>query len=38
MSLVIDDGIPDDCAWVPGATDQSAQLGAMFGTISLEAD
>ncbi|NOY67095.1 MAG: NADH-quinone oxidoreductase subunit G [Gammaproteobacteria bacterium] len=38
MTLIIDDGIPDDCVWVPMATPESAKLGSVFATIELEAD
>jgi len=38
MSLKIDEGIPDDCVWMPLATSDSAKLGSLFATIELEAD
>ncbi|HED15918.1 MAG TPA: NADH-quinone oxidoreductase subunit G [Gammaproteobacteria bacterium] len=38
MELIIDDGVPDQCVWVPGGTEHSAQLGGLFGDIELEAD
>jgi len=38
MELIVDDGIPDQCVWIPGGTENSAQLGSLFGDIELEAD
>ncbi len=38
MELIIDDGVPDQCVWVPSGTEHSAQLGGLFGDIELEAD
>ncbi len=38
MELVIDDGVPDQCVWIPGGTEHTAQLGDLFGDIELEAD
>lgn len=38
MALQIDDGIADNCVWIPAGNSESAKLGAMFGPIALEAD
>lgn len=38
MELLVDDGIPDQCVWIPAGTEYSAQLGGLFGDIELEAD
>jgi formylmethanofuran dehydrogenase subunit D len=38
MAMQIDDGIPDDCAWIPMGNPESSNLGAMFGAIELEAE
>lgn len=38
MAMRIDDGIPENCVWVPVGNPEAAKLGAMFGAIELEAD
>ncbi|MCK4952003.1 MAG: hypothetical protein KAS48_09300, partial [Gammaproteobacteria bacterium] len=38
MDMQIDNGIPDNCVWVPVGSPESAKLGAMFGEIELEAE
>ncbi len=36
LPLVIDDGIPDDCAWIASGLRASASLGNTFGPVELE--
>ena len=36
MSVTIDDGVPDNCVWLPAALPASAALGCSFGEISVE--
>jgi len=38
MTFVADSGIPDDCVWLPVGTADSATLGPLFSSISVEAD
>jgi NADH-quinone oxidoreductase subunit G len=38
MSLEIDAGVPENCVWVPMASDENENLGPAFGPIELEAD
>ena len=37
FTIIIDDGVADQCVWIPAATKESARLGAMFASIVLEA-
>jgi len=38
LTFIADEGIPDDCIWLPVGTDSSAMLGTLFSSISVEAD
>ncbi len=38
MSFIMDEGIPENCVWVPAATTHSAQLASLFAPIEVEAD
>ncbi len=38
MALTIDDGIADECVWIPAGTRESARLGPMLGALELEPD
>lgn len=37
FTVTIDDGVAEHCVWIPAATKESARLGAMFASISVEA-
>jgi len=36
MTVTIDDGVPDNCVWLPAALPASVGLGCSFGEISVE--
>jgi hypothetical protein len=36
MTVTIDDGVPDQCVWLPGALPASSGLGCSFGEVSVE--
>jgi hypothetical protein len=37
LTLVIDDSIPDDSAWIPSALEDNDLLGAAFAEVTIEA-
>ncbi len=37
LTLVIDDSVPDACAWIPSAVEGNSLLGAAFAVVSIEA-
>ena len=38
MSFDLDESVPEDCVWLTAATPESAELGALFAPIQVEAD
>ena len=36
MTVTIDDGVPDQCVWLPGAVPAGSALGCSFGEVSVE--